>query len=55
MYGLKGVVLAWSSALIELMRDLGFSPFRADGDVWMRKSVETSNLGVMAEYGSPDG
>ena len=33
------------------MRDMGFTPFRSDGDVWMRVAVDTLELGAMKNNG----
>jgi len=42
------------------MRDLGFFPCKADGDVWMRAAVDTTfggerKLGATDANGDPDG
>ena len=44
LYGLKGDVSAWAVAIHQCMRNLGFTPCVADGDVWMQEAVDTSNL-----------
>ena len=33
------------------MRDLGFTPCRADGDAWMRVYVDTQELVSTTDYG----
>ena len=43
-YGLKRDVSAWAAAIHQCMRNLGFTPCVADGDVWMKEAVDTSNL-----------
>ena len=60
LYGLKSAGAAWAAALRQVMRDLGFFPCRADGDVWMRASVDTTfggerSLGATNDQGQPDG
>ena len=35
------------------MRDLGFTPCRDDGDVWMRVAVYTLEIGSMTDNGIP--
>ena len=55
LYGLSSSAAAWASAIRELMRDLGFLPCKADGDVWMQPAVDTSSLGATEEDGLPAG
>ena len=55
LYGLKGSGSAWELVLIQLIRDLGFTPCRSDGDVWTRKAVDTSNLRAITDVGLPVG
>ena len=37
------------------MTDLGFTPCRADGYVWMRMDVYTLEIGTTTYYGLPAG
>lgn len=60
LYGLKGSGAAWAAALRQVMRDMGYFPCRADGDVWMREAIDTSfdgerNIGATNEEGEPIG
>ena len=41
----------WESALRRLLRDLVFTPYRADGDFCMRLAVDTSDLVAMKNAG----
>ena len=50
---MKGSGSAWVSSLRKNMIDLGFTPCRDDGDVWMRVSVDTSELVSTTHYGLP--
>ena len=45
LYGLKGAGSAWAAAILQCIRNLGFTPCIADGDVRMREDVDTSKLG----------
>ena len=49
LYGLASSAAAWASALRALMRDLGFFPCKADGDVWMRLSLDTTKVVSFAD------
>ena len=53
--GLKGFGSAWASVLRKLMRDLGITPCRANRYVWMRKEVNTSNIGATTDDGFNSG
>ena len=60
LYGLKGSGAAWAAALRQVMRDLGFFPCKADGDVWMRAAIDTSfdgerDIGATSPSGAPIG
>ena len=37
------------------MRYIGLTPFRYDGDMWMRMEFDTSNLGSKTDDGLPEG
>ena len=44
LYGLKGAGNAWAAAIRQCMRNLGFTPCIADGDVWMLEAANTPKL-----------
>ena len=52
---MKGDGPAWASELRKLMRDLGFTPCRANGDVWTRVDVDILELVEMEDSGLPVG
>ena len=43
-YGFKGSGSAWTAAIQQVMRDLGFQTSMGDADVWMRSAVDTSAI-----------
>ena len=53
LFDLKGYGSAWISAIRQLTRNIEFTPFRADGDVWMRMTVDSLNLGATTNDRSP--
>ena len=44
LYGITGAGNAWSAEIHQCMRNLGFTPCVADGDVWVREAVDNSKL-----------
>ena len=55
LYDLKGDVSAWESALMQLMRELGFIWCRAYRDVLIRVAVDTLELGATNNDGTYTG
>ena len=50
---MKGSRSAWELELRKLMREIGLNPCRANGYVWMRVAVNTSDLGATDDSGLP--
>ena len=48
---MKGSGSAWVSSLRKNMIDLGFTPCRANGDVWIRLYVNTLEYGSISDDG----
>ena len=42
-YGSKSAAASWRAAISKVISDLGFTPCRADNDVWMRPGVNRAN------------
>ena len=55
IYGTKDDGSSWASEHRKMMIDLGSNTCISDGDVWMRVSVDTSELGETTDYGLPAG
>ena len=55
IYCLKGSGSAWEFALRQLMRYLGLTPYRANGEACMRMAVDNSYLGSKTNDGLPSG
>ena len=51
LYGLRGSGYAWASEIRKLIRDLGFTPYRVDRYIWMRRYFDTSNLRKTTDAG----
>ena len=43
LYGSKSAAASWRAAISKVISDLGFTPCRADNDVWMRPGVNRAN------------
>ena len=54
-YVLEGDGYAWASALSQMMRDMGFTLCRANGYLWTRLDVDTSDIEATTNDGIPSG
>ena len=50
LYGLKHSGLNWSQKIHDIMLDMGFSPFKADPCVWLRKAKCSTKYEYVAIY-----
>ena len=50
LYGLRTSGLIWHDKLSDCLRDLGFTPSKAEPDIWMKKNDEHNIYGYVAVY-----
>ena len=50
LYGLATSARAWSLELGDTFREMGFSPSRADPDLWIKQNVQTGKYEYIATY-----
>jgi len=50
LYGLRSSGKRWHEMLADTLRDMGFTPSRAEGDIWMRKSEDGKIYEYIAVY-----